>query len=319
MFRFFCSKATRQMVIVLAAAVAILAASAWYVLFRTQGTRVELGNVSHANGEMQADNRPVLRVAVAAMVSPEATRSYYNDLLGLIGDKVGRRVVFLQRRTYAEVSALLEKKEVDVAFECAGPYVADHDRFGIEILAVPVSHGKNVYYSYVIVPKDSPVTTLDGLRGSRFAFTDPDSNTGCLVPKFMLAKRGEKPASFFGETFFTNSHDNSIKAVADGLADGASVDSLIWDFLDSSGSPFTARTRIIEKSPPYGIPPIVVHPGLDPVLKARLKESILSLHDDPRAKQVMARLQIDRFEPGDDRMYDSVREMNRWLLKKGGK
>ena len=34
-----------------------------------------------------------------------------------------------------------------------------------------------------------------------------------------LAKRGETPESFFGETFFTNSHDNSIKAVAEGLAD----------------------------------------------------------------------------------------------------
>lgn len=319
MMRLFNSKATRRMVIVLAAAVAVLAASAWFVLFRSQGTRVELGNVSPGNVGVQSDNRPVLRVAVAAMISPEATSSSYNDLLVLLGDKVGRRVVFLQRRTYAEVSALLEKKEVDVAFECAGPYVSDHDRFGIEILAVPVSHGENVYYSYIIAPKDSKVTSLDGLRGGRFAFSDPDSNTGCLVPKYMLAKRGETPASFFGETFFTNSHDNSIKAVAEGLADGASVDSLIWESLDSDGSPLTAGTRIIDKSPPYGIPPIVVHPELDPVLKARLKESLLSLHEDPKAKQLMDRLRIDRFEPGDDRMYDSVREMNRWVSKKGDK
>ena len=84
-----------------------------------------------------------------------------------------------------------------------------------------------MYHSYFIVNTNSSIQSFDALKGKTFAFTDPHSNTGCLVPTYVLAKRGETPDSFFKEAFFNNSHDNSIKAVAQGLSDGAAVDSLI--------------------------------------------------------------------------------------------
>jgi phosphonate transport system substrate-binding protein len=259
------------------------------------------------------DNRPLLRVAVAAMISPKPTRQYYDDLLRLIGDRIGRRVDFVQRKTYAEVNDLLERGEIDMAFVCSGPYVLGHAKFGMEILAVPVAHGEDVYYSYFIVNRDSKAKTLDDLRGKSFAFTDPESNTGCLVPKYVLARRGQTPASFFGSTFFTHSHDNSIKAVAEGLADGAAVDQLIWDFLQSSDPTYTRKTKVISKSPPYGMPPVVVNPWLDDGLKRELRGVFLALHEDQASCRLLRRLQIDRFKEGNDAMYDSVRQMQQWV------
>ena len=262
---------------------------------------------------VSGDARPTLRVAVAAMISPEMTRQYYDALLNLVGDRLGYRTVFLQKRTYEEVNELLERKEVDLAFVCSGPYVHGHKAFGLEILVVPVVHGQKAYYSYFLAGKGSGNKSLEDLRGKEFALTDPHSNTGCLVPRFILSQRGEAPESFFGEQFFTYSHDNSIKAVADGLADGAAVDSLVWEFTNAVDPTYTARTVIIEKSPPYGIPPIVVHPELNVQIKAGLKKSFLSLHEDGEGARLLRRLQIDRFEPGDDAMYDSVRKMQDWL------
>jgi len=305
--------------LIIAVMLAVITSAICYALFSSQGVRVNFERTAFSTPPPSEDKRPVLRVAVAAMISPEATRDYYDNILDIIGDKIGRRVVFLQRKTYAEVNALIEKKEVDLAFVCSGPYVSGKDRFGLELLAIPVCHGKPVYYSYIIVPKDSPANSFRDLRGKTFAFTDPDSNTGCMVPRYMLAQIGETPKSFFKHTFFTNSHDNSIKAVAEGEADGASVDSLIWDFLYSSGDPDATRTRIAGKSSPFGIPPVVVHPDLDEGLKRQLKTAILSLHKDPQAKKLLDRLQIDKFQAGDPGMYDSVREINRWVSKRGGK
>ncbi len=135
----------------------------------------------------------------------------------------------------------------------------------------------------------------------------------------MLAQMGETPGTFFKHTYFTNSHDNSIKAVADGQADAASVDSLIYDYLNTAGDPDASRTRILTKSSPYGIPPVVVHPALDNKLKRQLKAALLSLHEDPEARKLLDKLQIDRFREGDPGMYDSVREMNLWLAKRSGK
>lgn len=261
------------------------------------------------------DKRPILRVAIGAIISPEITRRYYEELLGLLSGKLDRRAIISQLRTYAEVNALVADKKVDVAFVCAGPYTQGHDDFGMELLVVPVAHGRTVYHSYILAHRDSTAQTLDNLRGKRFAFTDPDSNTGCLVPTYMLAKQGETPESFFAETFFTNSHDNSIRAIADGMADGAAVDSLVWEFMNTIDPALTGLTRIVEKSPPYGIPPIVVHPDLPAEQKELLRRTFLTLHQDAAARALLSRLQIDRFASGDDAAYDSVREMRLWVEK----
>jgi len=254
-----------------------------------------------------------LRVVVGAMMSPEITREYYQELIELIAERTGHRVEFLQRRTCSEVNQLVRRREVDVAFVCAGPYTCGKEKFGMELLAVPVSHGRSVCYSYILAHRDSAVESFVDFRGKRFAFTDPSSNTGYLVPTYMLARMGETPESFFSESFCTQSHDNSIEAVADGLVDGAAVDSLIWEFMNSINPVHTSRTKIIAKSPPYGISPVVVHPDMDENLKQQFKAAFLSIHEDPAAVPLLKRIQIDRFAEGDDAMYDSVREMRHWL------
>lgn len=259
------------------------------------------------------DTRPILRIAIAAMISPKTTAKYYDKLLEFIGDRMGCRMVFTQRKTYEEVNQLLKDRKLDLAFVCAGPYVTGHKNFGMELLVVPVAHGEKVYYSYLLAGKDSKIKSLDDLGGKKFVFTDPHSNTGCLVPKYMLARKGHSPESFFGEFFFSNSHDNSIKAVAEDLADGAAVDSLIWEFANTVDPTYTSKTTIIEKSPPYGIPPVVVHPDIDPQLKEQFREVFLHLHEDTQAAELLNKLQIDKFEMGDDAAYDSVRDMINWL------
>ncbi len=279
--------------------------------------RVDFSQVASESppAEKSQGEGAVLRVAVAAMISPEPTRGYFNNLLDVIAGKMERRAIFLQRKSYAEVNDLVENGEVDLAFVCAGPYVKGHEKFGMELLAVPQVGGKTVYHSYIVVPANSTAKSFGELKGKRFAFTDPDSNTGYLVPRFMLSRLGETPEGFFKEAFFTHSHDNSIKAVAEGLADGAAVDSLIWEFFNRTSPADTSRTRIVEISPAYGILPVVVRPGLDAATKKRLRDILFTLHQDEQARMDMNRLGIESFVQGNDAMYDSVRDMENWIKK----
>ena len=309
----------RQIRIISLAAVlvVVVAVGLGFALFgRPRAPQVDFANVSPPReATSAAADQPALRVAVSAMISPSITKQYYEELLKLIGTKVGRRIEFTQRKSYAEVNDMVEKREVDIAFVCSGPYVLGHAKFGMEIVAVPVVAGGKVYYSYIIANKTGPVNSFDDLKGRKFAFTDPDSNTGCLVPRFMLAQRGAKPAAFFSETFYTHSHDNSVKAVAAREADGAAVDSLIWEFMNATDPTFTSQTKIVLKSPPYGIPPVVVHPALDASLKQSLKRLFLTLHTDAAARPLLQRLRIERFEEGSNELYQTVREMQDWLAK----
>jgi phosphonate transport system substrate-binding protein len=252
-----------------------------------------------------------LRIGVAAMISPKATHTYYEKLLNRVGEKLGRPVELVQRKSYQEMNDLLKQRAIDVAFVCAGPYVLGHDQFGLELLVAPVSHGKQVYHSYIIVREDSGIRAVDDLRGRTFAFTDPDSNSGCMAPKHLLAGRGQTPGTFFGNCFYSYSHDNSIQAVMKGNADGAAVDSIIWEFAKDLDPSLAKQIKIVWVSPPYGIPPIVVHPDLAEAEKTQLRHLFLHLHEDEIARRFLQELRIDRFDLTTDTNYDSVRKMMR--------
>ncbi len=262
-----------------------------------------------------ASPNPPLRVAVAAMVSPKETMELYRQLLNYLGHKLGKDVELVQRKTYGEVNELLGKGLIDLAFICSGPYVTGKDKYGFILLAVPEVHGQPTYSAYLIVNKESPLHRLEDLKGHTFAFTDPESNTGRLVPLYWLATMHTKPEEFFGRILYTYSHDNSIMAVGRGLVDAAAVDGLIWDFYEKKNPAFTAKTRIIKKSQPFGIPPLVASRQFPPADRERIRNLLLAMHQDQEGKKILAELMIDRFIPPRDELYDSVRQMEQQLAR----
>jgi len=261
----------------------------------------------------QGPANPPVRVAVAAMVSPKETLELYRQLLTYLGHKLGKEVELVQRKTYGEVNELLGKGMIDLAFVCSGPYVTGKDRYGFVLLAVPEVHGHPTYSAYLIVNKESAFHRLEDLKGHTFAFTDPDSNTGRLVPLAWLAALHTTPEAFFGRIIYTYSHDNSIMAVARGLVDGAAVDGLIWDYYEKKNPAFTSKTRIIKKSELFCIPPLVASRQFPAADRERIQNLLFGMHQDPEGKKILAELMIDRFIPGRDEWYDSVRQMEQQL------
>lgn len=250
-----------------------------------------------------------LRVAVAAVISPKGTAESYQPFLDYLSAELNRPVELVQRRTYAEINELVESGYVDVAFVCTSAYVAGRDRFGMELLVAPQVNGETVYHSVLIVPAGSPAQSMADLRGKVFAFTDPMSNTGRMYPTYLVKTLGSRPEEFFARTFFTYSHDDAIRAVADGLADGAAVDSLVYDFAVSRDPSLAAKTRIVHRSPAFGIPPVVVNPNARPQLKAELQTLLLGLADDPEGRLALQAMGVERFVLIDDGAYNSAREL----------
>lgn len=259
-----------------------------------------------------------LRVAVAAMISPKETFKFYNELLTYIGDQVGRDIQLIQRKTYGEVNELFPQKKIDMAFVCTGPYATERDVYEFEAVATPIVRGKPYYQSYLIVHRDSSFQGLPDLRKQTFAFTDPDSNTGSLVPTYWLHEMNESPATFFQSTVYTYSHDNSIMAVAKGLVDGAAVDGHKWEYFQSHSAFFTSQTRVIKKSAPFGSPPLVLSTHMAEGLKNQIRGVVLYMHNTDRGKAILKELMIDQFVAPDDAWYEPVRAMSDSMnLEKG--
>lgn len=59
----------------------------------------------------------------------------------------------------------------------------------------------------------------------------------------------------------------------------------------------------------FGNPPLVASASVPAPLKNRIRELLLSMHQDPRGAAILGELLIDRFIPPDEQLYDSVRRM----------
>lgn len=224
-----------------------------------------------------------------------------------LGRKVGRPVQFVQRRTYREAMELLETGEHDFAWICSFPYAKLRDSKIFGLMAVPVFEGEPLYRSYIIVQKDRSFRTIGELEGRVFAYSDPDSNTGYIVPRQMLSDLARNPDSFFRHTFFTYSHTETIEAVAERVADGAAVDSYVWEYLNRRQPRLTAKTKVIQRSETFGFPPLVYRTGADPELRTRMTEALLTMDKDAEGQTLLAELMLDRFITAPSSLYDTVR------------
>ncbi len=255
-----------------------------------------------------------LRVAIAAVISPKGTVESYAPLLRYLGTKLNRPVELIQRRTYLEINDLIAHGEVDMAFVCTSAYIQGHDTFGMELLVAPQVNGKTTYNSFLIVPAESPAKEMADLRGKVFAFTDPISLSGRVYPTYLVQQLGSTPEQFFARTFYTYSHDEAIRAVANGLADGAAVDSLVYAFMLEREPALRERLKVIHISPDFGIPPVVVNPAIRPQIKNELKTILLEMAYDPAAREALESIGVERFVSITDEKYQSARELMRNLL-----
>lgn len=263
-----------------------------------------------APASVNPDDRPPLRVAVAPIISLENSLDRYDGFVRLLGDRMGMHGTLVLRRTYAEVNDLLRTRRCEAGFICTYSFVKGEREFGLRALAVPVVGGETEYRSYVIVQKGDPARNLLDLAGHRFASADVGSTSGWIYPAVWLLDRGRDPAAFFREHVVTGSHDLSVLAVAHGFVDAAAVDNIVYEGMPDEAK---AATRVIQRSPPFSMPPVCVHPSLEPAVRERLRAVLLTMHETPEGRAVLGPLKIDRFVAPPAGAYRNVREMAaRW-------
>ncbi len=259
----------------------------------------------------------ILRAGLASMITPVSTVRYYQQVVDYLGKKLGMPAEMVHRTTYDEIDVLLEAGQLEVAFICSSPYVIDQQKFGVELLVAPRVSDSVFYHSNIIVHKDSPIQNFEEFRGKSFVFVDPKSNSGRLYPVYLLARENETPEDFFSSLSYSYSHNKSVEMVAKNRAEGAAVDSIVYDFMKATDSPYAAQTRVIHRSPPFGIPPVVVPPRVDPKLKADLRRVFLGMHEDDQGRQILEQMRIDRFVEVPDTNYDSIRGMSAFVVNSG--
>ena len=156
-----------------------------------------LGALLALNGANAADGpKQPIRFGLTAAVVRE-NLGFYERWAAYLGNKVGRPIKFVQRRTYREAIELLQTGENDFSWICSFPFAEHRDSKFFGLMAVPVFEGQPLYRSYIVVDKDRSFATIADLEDRVFAYSDPDFEHWI----YRAAANAQRPRSQSGYLF----------------------------------------------------------------------------------------------------------------------
>jgi phosphonate transport system substrate-binding protein len=228
-------------------------------------------------------------------VQPTATQATLADqaaeLEEFLGARVGVKVELRFPTTFAGVIEALRFGHAQAAFMSAWPSALANKHAGAEVVLaevreVVIDTAKTeapYYFSYWVVPLDSPYHTLQELRGKRASFPSLLSTSGYVAPVARLTELGlltpaegkeADPKQFFGQVFFAGGYAQSWEALKQGQVD---VTVIAGDVAEKLYREVLAGTRIVEKQGPIPSHAVVFSKELKEPLRSKLQDALMEL------------------------------------------
>ena len=214
--------------------------------------------------------------------------------------------------------------KVDIAGMGPFEYVIASSKGCGEVIATRGDDSGNPtsYHSVIAVSGTSPIKTIEELKAHShdltFAFTDPASTSGHLVPRSGLVAMGITPEKDFKKVMFgmgQMAHLQTALMVKSGKVDAAAMMDKILVYLKSQGKLKPGELRVLWTSSPIPSEPIVVRKGLPAEMKAKLRNSFAQMATtDPQLPKLMNVANMssgDRYVVVSDKLFDPLREMAR--------
>jgi phosphonate transport system substrate-binding protein len=258
-----------------------------------------------AAGAAPADWPKKLTMGLIPTESSSHITERYDGLAKHLEARLGLPVELKTATDYNGVITAMQFKHVDLAYFGPKSYVeaaqrADAEAFCLEVL----EDGTQGYHGLIIVKKGSGPKTPADLKGKSWAFTDPNSTSGTLVPTVYFVKELQiVPEKFFGKVSYSGSHEASILSVKGGKVDAASTNDLdlergvgrLWEKGDFD---VIWTSRLIPGSP------MAWRKDLPDSLKKAIREAFIGYADPEGLKK----LKLKGYAPADDAVYDPIRE-----------
>jgi phosphonate transport system substrate-binding protein len=242
---------------------------------------------------------------------------FYRELTGWLARRVGVAIEVIEEVPWQERERMLDQGEAHLGFICGLPYVCKVDRPEplVELLAAPIMAGERyqerpIYYSDVVVRRESTFRSFADLRGASWAYNEPGSQSGYNLIHYHLAILGER-AGYFCRVVEAGAHQTALRMVLSGDVDASAIDSIVLEMELTRHPELAPALRIVETLGPSPIPPAVVSTTLPVALREQLRESLLVMHGDDEGRAILKAGGIHRFTRVADGDYDEIRRMAR--------
>lgn len=271
-------------------------------------------SVSAANAAERGSKAAADRGLVLAFVPQENPEKLLGDIRVItdyLGKEMGLKVRGYVTQDHAAAVEALTGKDADISFMGALPFVLARAQNGAEIVLSEVYRGKPSYTAAIFVRADSPLKTVDQLRGKTIAFSDPISESGYLYPLeiFVAQKlfaRGKDPQKFFRRVYFAGGYQQAIQAVSNGLVDAAGVSIYARLLLPPEKQ---ASVRVIAESEQIPSHAVIARKGLVPARRDAFVKAMLRLNEPNRRHLLKHVYGPDGYAPPDKAAYDKVAKL----------
>lgn len=168
--------------------------------------------------------------------------------------------------------------------------------------------------SVVVVRNDSPIRSIEDLRGKTVAVGASDSPQATLIPLLHLAEAGLEPERDFTVRLFdvlTGKHGDHIggerhaaKALIEGAADAACMIDGNHLLFSREGTLPSNSTRILAQTAEYDHCNFTVLDGVPEKTVARFRELLLAMsYDDPHVRPLLDLEGLKQWRPGRTEKY----------------
>ncbi len=218
-------------------------------------------------------------------------------------------------QNYIAVVEAFGSKRVDVAVINTFGYLLAHSKFGAEARLMVVRYGQTTYQAEIIVRADqTSIKSIKDLKGKRFAFVDPSSMSGFVVPSKMFKDAGVK----LGETIFAQKHDSVVSMVYQGRVDAGAafysppVNHEIQDariLVKAQYPDVEQKVKVLALTEEIPNDPVAFRKDLSEEMKVKIASAFKAYIATPEGKAKMKNLLVTDFKDGHDSDYDKLQIM----------
>lgn len=268
------------------------------------GIGIGYGAFVTTDNSIDATAKKVITLAIQPTAQASDIESQANELEQYLEQETGYDIQIYVPTSYAGVVEALRFGKADVAFMSAWPAYLAVEKAGAtleiaevrEVVIGDTLTAETFYYSYWVVPKDSPYNTLEDLRGKRAAFSSPLSTSGYVTPMKTMVEIGlitvEKgkevdPKSYFSDVVFAGGYSQAWEALKSNKVD---VSIIAGDVSEKLYREVRENTKAIHEQGPIPSHGVVFSKEMDSAAKMKIKQAMLKMGNDDSTKQIMRKL-----------------------------
>lgn len=245
----------------------------------------------------------------------ERRMEVFSELADYLTEEIGIPVELIRTSGYGPIIEAMRARKIDFGQSGSSfTYMIAHEKARAEaIVARGTADGPGIYTSVIVTSPASGIRSLSELKARQsslvFAFVDPASTSGHLIPRAGLESAGIDPGDF-RQTIFTMSHTNSAMTLMAAKVDAGAMSKSTLLRMIEAGRIAEDDLVILWESAPIPTGPVIVRADLPDEIKHRIQAAYLKLNEGGElmvALRDQAGVDDLAFFPADDAMWDGLR------------